>query len=465
MTAFVTEDSLARSYREIHESFVANHNGTSVWENIFLIAPAPFAVFFLSCISPLIRYHPFKAILLFGLEFHYLVLSQILCFTCISDYVFLIVVSLLVVYVFTVYTFLRTQTKEDVVRILEISTVSPQRPYITYFRSLVNILTAICILAVDFRVFPRRFAKTESFGFSLMDTGVGFFIVSNAVVVKPIEIGLEGKTFLKTLLHNIPLIMLGIVRFLTTESLDYQKHVTEYGLHWNFFFTLAFVRIISSVITGLAPTKLLKWAVCIMLSYEIILYLGAKQWILSDLNRNTFLNANREGIMSIPGYISLYLLGVHLGNQFKKPNSTVKSDIRHVFIMFRTFLFLLPLTLISHSFFNISRRLVNITYILWIITLCTLFIAMLFSVELTLLVIFSLTGVNREFLTPNILKAVNCNGLIFFLLANLLTGTINLFCQTLYVGEFASMGILYVYMFVTCGFVSVLYNNSMRLKL
>ena len=43
--------------------------------------------------------------------------------------------------------------------------------YITNYRSSMLLVTAICILAVDFPVFPRRFGKTENFGFGLMDIG------------------------------------------------------------------------------------------------------------------------------------------------------------------------------------------------------------------------------------------------------------------------------------------------------
>ena len=43
--------------------------------------------------------------------------------------------------------------------------------YITNYRSSMLIVTAICILAVDFPIFPRRFGKTENFGFGLMDIG------------------------------------------------------------------------------------------------------------------------------------------------------------------------------------------------------------------------------------------------------------------------------------------------------
>lgn len=57
-----------------------------------------------------------------------------------------------------------------------------KRPFLSAFRANVNVATAICILAVDFSVFPRRFSKAETFGTGLMDIGVGAFIISNALV-------------------------------------------------------------------------------------------------------------------------------------------------------------------------------------------------------------------------------------------------------------------------------------------
>ena len=57
-----------------------------------------------------------------------------------------------------------------------------KRPFITYFRSYVLIATAVCILAVDFPAFPRRFCKAENYGTGFMDVGVGSFMISNAIV-------------------------------------------------------------------------------------------------------------------------------------------------------------------------------------------------------------------------------------------------------------------------------------------
>ena len=60
-------------------------------------------------------------------------------------------------------------------------------PFITALRTYTNLFTAIAILAVDFTIFPRRFAKTETYGTGLMDIGVGLFVVAHGLTAPEVR--------------------------------------------------------------------------------------------------------------------------------------------------------------------------------------------------------------------------------------------------------------------------------------
>ena len=94
------------------------------------------------------------------------------------------------------------------------------------------VVTCIAILAVDFRVFPRRFAKVENWGTSLMDLGVGSFVFSGGVVSARSVLKGRNNQSTKTPLpqrliastrHSIPLLVLGLIRLYSVKGLDYAE--------------------------------------------------------------------------------------------------------------------------------------------------------------------------------------------------------------------------------------------------
>ena len=295
-------------------------------------------------------------------------------------------------------------------------------PVITTLRSSLFLKTSIAILAVDFKLFYLPFSKTTRYGYSLMDTGVGLFTIMNGVSHKP-----------QKPLSLALIFCLGIARFLSVSWTNYKVNVTEYGTHWNFFLTIFCLKFFLNIIHIKHPFKT---AIFLNIINEIVMeYFRFKNYVLNpNLERTNFINANREGILSLPGYLSLYLYGVTLKNHFR--------DTKILKLRFFVIVTLISLTFhyVLGSYFGLqlSRKLVNFTYCLWIIFICC-------SITVTLLVM-ELIFPKLSHDIPLFFRAINQNPLSFFLLSNLFTGTINLCLDTLSVSNnFISFLIIFVY--------------------
>ena len=180
-------------------------------------------------------------------------LPALLSFTVLSDSFIISLIPLQLIIIFIIFimaTHGSINYKEVQNRFMSLP--FPRKPpFLTVLRTWVNIYTSICILAVDFHIFPRRFAKTESYGTGLMDIGVGMFIINHGIVAKETrqeDASLSLRGYMASLYNCIRtrvwvFIILGLVRLVTVSNTDYQQHVSEYGVHWNFFFTIAAVRV------------------------------------------------------------------------------------------------------------------------------------------------------------------------------------------------------------------------------
>ena len=199
------------------------------------------------------------------------------------------------------------------------------RPLLTNYRGGMMITTILAILAVDFPIFPRRFAKVETWGTSLMDLGVGSFVFSAGVVsarslYKDNDQGVRPNIITRMVTatrHTIPLLILGVVRLISVKGLEYAEHVTEYGVHWNFFFTIAclppFVELADSLLNVLFRSPKFKYtflAIIISLVYELVLNnTRLLSYILISPRGPSLLSKNREGVFSFIGYLSIFLAG------------------------------------------------------------------------------------------------------------------------------------------------------------
>ncbi|KAL2845723.1 GWT1-domain-containing protein [Aspergillus pseudoustus] len=380
-------------------------------------------------------------------------------------------------------------------------TDTPQRlpihPFLTTYRAAMMIITCIAILAVDFHVFPRRFAKAENWGTSLMDLGVGSFVFSGGVVsARALVKDQQNGTFLRKALaqrlassmrHSIPLLVLGLIRLYSVKNLEYAEHITEYGVHWNFFFTLGFLPPFVEIFEGLAKLipsyEILSLAVAVL--YQVALEsTDLKSYILVSPRGSDLLSKNREGVFSFLGYLAIFLAGRATGIRIMSRGSsstTAQQEKKRVLTSLGaqalgcTALFALN----SMYFFGyganipVSRRLANMPYVLWVAAFNN---AQLFLFCLIETVLFppgsrtSASGMNEEaertaFATSCILKAFNRGGLAVFLVANLLTGAVNLTVPTLDVNNVQAMVILIAYATVITGIAMGLDKANIKLSL
>ena len=89
----------------------------------------------------------------------------------------------------------------------------------------------------------------------LVSSGVGLFVCLHGVVAREVRGQAVTRVTIRQYFSGvlliirsvIPLVVLGCARLMATRGVEYQEHVSEYGVHWNFFFTLAVVKVHNNV--------------------------------------------------------------------------------------------------------------------------------------------------------------------------------------------------------------------------
>ncbi|MCJ1302111.1 Glucosaminyl phosphatidylinositol (GlcN-PI) nositol acylation protein [Hypocenomyce scalaris] len=477
---------MAQSYKTLKEDFVSNLSGGQISEINYVTAVAPAAVLLWSALQSrqafFVKYGPAA----FATDF-LLNVGAILLATTLYSSVPVLLNLLLLSPAFVIYLLpVTTPSQKKLSKPQQGNGVMagsgmrdnleplPIRPFVTSYRGAMMVVTCIAILAVDFEVFPRRFAKVENWGTSLMDMGVGSFVFSAGVVAaKPIlKDRMAGKTstlpqrLLRSIRHSLPLLGLGLVRLYSVKGLDYAEHVTEYGVHWNFFFTLAFLPpfvALFQTFFALIPSYEILSLLLSSIYQSSLEFTRLKAYILTA-PRTNLLSQNREGVFSFFGYLAIFLAGQGTGIYILprgvglSPNSANATEQRGrllIRLMSSSFIWTLLLVLATSYKYGfglqVSRRLANLPYVLWVSAFNCTQIAIFCVIET-----ISFPGVHkaadktlerRESMkaTSRVLKAFNTNGLAIFLLANLLTGVVNLTIKTLSVGREVAMGVLVAY--------------------
>ncbi|XP_036196179.1 phosphatidylinositol-glycan biosynthesis class W protein isoform X3 [Myotis myotis] len=506
---FLEEEKM--SQKQMKEAFVSNHNGTSVLE---ITQGLCLPVVCILCRGLLIilsqhlwSSHTWRT--RFFIDFVFLIVPMVTTLTILSSFVYLEHLTVIIFgagLFYQIYCrrtcYARMPVQKILEKFLKISLESEYIPAISCFRVINSAFTAVAILAVDFPLFPRRLAKTELYGTGAMDFGVGGFVFGTAMVCPEIRRKcMEGSRFdhfTKSLYSVWPLVFLGVGRLIIIKSIGYQEHLTEYGVHWNFFFTLIVVKLITSLLLMFFPPNK-SWIVAIGITvlYQLALDLTPlKRLILYGTDgsgtRVGLLNANREGIMSTLGYVAIHMAGVQTGSYVLKKRSHIKDWIKVAYcILLLAISLFVSLYIVQVKVEAASRRMANLAFCIWIVASSLILLSSLLLGDILLsFAKFLIQGAlvpcswkliqspatdkkhseslvsEAERKKPSLclITAINRNQLIFFLLSNITTGLINLLVDTLHSSTLWAFFVLNLYMFINCLIIYMLHLQDKTIK-
>ncbi|NXO41191.1 PIGW protein, partial [Locustella ochotensis] len=503
------------SQKQLKEAFISNLNGTSLLEISAGLSLPPLCLLCRGLLLILYYLHHGKPVSSrkYSLLLDFLVLVCPLLFSCtvLSPIIFFIPV-ILAAFCAGIFSKIYSQRKREarvpfgqIVEEFQKARLDPESvPAITVFRVYVNVLTSISILAVDFPQYPRRYAKAETYGTGVMDLGVGAFIFGNALVCPEVrQQSHRAQPRFSSLARQVfsvwPLLSLGVGRLLSVKSIDYHEHTSEYGVHWNFFFTLALVRLAASLLLAVIP-KHKAWLAALALAvlYQLLLSTTSlRTFILHGSDgrdsRLGFLDANREGLLSLFGYLAVYLASVQAGLWLLRRRGSVRGWLRALrgLPLAQLALWLL-LWLCRACGEPVSRRLANLPFCAWVLAHCLLLLAFFVLADLALVFTKLLVqgssvpccwevvqppdsgkkpgteavpvGRQEKLSQPCLISAINKNQLLFFLLANVLTGAVNILIDTIHSKAAFTLCILHLYMFLNCLIMYIFHSRNIVLK-
>lgn len=493
------------SQRELKEAFVSNLDGTSLPEVALGSCLTPICLMIRGLI--MILYQQAKGTLPLPLFFHLLldfsvlILPLVLSCTVLSSILYHVIASLVFVsacmfchiYCNSSHRHSAQHSATSISTFLQSHVDLSQVPFVTLFRVFVNVKTAISILAVDFIIFPRRYAKTETYGTGVMDFGVGAFVFANALVCpearrKNIS-GSKMNHITKQLWSVWPLVVLGMGRLVSVKMSDYHEHITEYGVHWNFFFTLAITRVVASTLLVVLPASksgVVAFLICGIYQFSLETS-GLKNFIIHNNDREKdFLHANKEGIFSVVGYVAIYMAGVQVGLYVMQQRSNVKEWLKALFnLLLGSVMGYAALYVCQTLVEPVSRRLANLPFCIWSVAQSLLFISCLGIADIVLL--FSKKTSGCHFVPSSwdlhkkhtdlvsdkkrvaigklcLVQAVSRNQLLFFVFANVMTGLTNSLVDTLSCSSSFSVCVLLSYMFMNCFVIYILHLCGITIK-
>jgi len=441
------------------DTFYLNREGSSFLEPYALITLWPISRLLWCCVKLyLLRFFMYAPVYV---EFIILFTPFALAVTLLQNYVYyLVVVLALITWTLLLRLLICGEPLLRLISDKKVSNALEPRGLLSSLLATLMLSVTVCILCVDFPIFPRRGAKTHDSGFSIMDAGVGAFIAFSGAVSPEAKHAVESSSdrtiqtklslVAKTLSSSVPLIILSCLRLFLIRYSGYREITEEYGTHLNFFAVLAAVKLISSLIYCIIGRriKLNYVGIALIVVYQLFLNYYAMDKILGNESRQSFFMANKEGFLSIIGLTGYHLIYTRLHLIIDDASKTHKR-----YGITQTLKALLRLAapaivglIVMHNFVQpSSRKISNAAYICW--SACM--VIFLLGCEVTVnsgIVALQRRYHNVDDLGSKIYTSFSHNAMPLFLLANVMTGAINFLMNTNTMATLPSLAMITLYL-------------------
>jgi phosphatidylinositol glycan class W len=192
------------------------------------------------------------------------------------------------------------------------------------------------------------------------------------------------KKIFKEIKSSSILLIIGILRLISIKSTDYVEHVSEYGVHWNFLFSLVVIKLLACPFDLIIRRSSVRsFLIALILGFYYQYFLSFKNYtgyMLSNTHRKNLIDANKEGIFSCVGYLAIYLFFQSICLRLTSIIRNNKQIQRESTMSFKAcFLCILNLALFLAFFYfmldftrtniqDVSRRLCNLGFIFYIVS-------------------------------------------------------------------------------------------------
>ena len=451
-----------------HVDFLRNEAGDSLARTMALLLHAPLLTILTAFVTT--RVGRSRSWIRVGIEFGLFTCPMMFLMTSLSEHV--IISSLMLSFLVLSVSFLHYEEAKSSGSSLSKENDAPTEKehekiellYISWFKGAVVCVTSIAILAVDFQVFPRTSAKTDKFGVSFMDLGASLFVISSALTSAWSRDGNYGTANARhrkgSPKKRWMILALGFSRLVAVKLLEYPEIVDEYGVHWNFFMTLAGLWFLCDVLHRfiVSPLFIVTVACGIVVSYQWVLLNTELSLFILEAQRDTgFFAANREGIIAMMvGYFPMHLLVELFSREFifvvigksrrKYPPKKAEIGDRPLLISLLLLTGVLwTMWYFSHRFIQItSRRLMNTAFVMFALASAASILASFNAAKV--LLSFCLKDPGDAILaTGGYLQVANEFSLELFLLANLCTGGVNMTWSAHQMDDYSACTLLLCY--------------------